>query len=114
MPIGMRQTEKATMPLVASTRLRAPETVIHKPFDDGESVLLHLETETYFGLNQVGTRMWAVLTQAGSIGQAAELLLAEYEVEPEVLRRDLDALVDQLVQHRLLMVQETGQETGGR
>lgn len=114
MPTGLRQTENVTMPLASSTRLRAPETVIHKPFDDGESVLLHMETETYFGLNRVGTRMWTVLTQADSIGQAAELLLAEYEVEPDVLRRDLDALIDQLLQHRLLVMQETGQGAGGR
>lgn len=95
------------MPLVPSNRLRAPESVIHKPFDDGESVLLHLETETYFGLNAIGTRMWTVLTQADSIDQAVAILLAEYEVEPEVLRRDLDTLIAQLLQHRLLFVQES-------
>jgi hypothetical protein len=68
--------------------------------------LLHLETETYFGLNAIGTRMWTVLTQADSIDQAVAILLAEYEVEPEVLRRDLDTLIAQLLQHRLLFVQE--------
>lgn len=96
------------MPLASSIRLRAPDTVIHNTFDDGESVLLHLGTETYFGLNPVGTRMWLILTQADSIEQACQLLLAEFEVEPDVLRRDLDALIDQLLQHRLLVAQNPG------
>jgi hypothetical protein len=104
MRVNRRQPKKATMSLPASARLRAPDTVIHNTFDDGESVLLHLGTESYFGLNPVGTRMWLVLTQAESIEQACGQLLAEYAVEPDVLRRDLDALIDQLLEHRLLVV----------
>lgn len=90
------------MTLPPSTRLRAPESVILRTFDDGESVLLHLETEQYFGLNPVGTRMWSVLTQADSIDHAFQQLQEEYEVEPDVLRRDLDELIVQLLEHRLL------------
>lgn len=91
------------MTLARSTRLRAPDTVILRSFDDGESVLLHLETELYFSLNQVGTRMWSVLTQADSIDHAFATLHNEFDVEPEVLRQDLDALIAQLTAHRLLV-----------
>lgn len=90
------------MTLPPLTRLQAPESVIHRTFDDGESVLLHLETEQYFGLNSVGTRMWSVLTQADSVADAFQQLQEEYEVEPDVLRRDLDELIAQLLEHRLL------------
>jgi hypothetical protein len=68
----------------------------------GEAVLLNLDSETYFGLDDVGTRVWHTLTGAPSIQAAYESLLAEYDVAPQVLRQDLEALLDQLLQHGLL------------
>lgn len=70
----------------------------------GESVLLHLETESYFGLDEVGSRMWAVLTESPSIVLAFEALAAEYEVEPEQLRSDLETYIQKLVELGLLRV----------
>lgn len=63
---------------------------------EGESVLLNLATESYFGLDDVGTRMWMVLTTSGSVQEAYELLLDEYEVAPDALRNDLAAFVEEL------------------
>jgi hypothetical protein len=37
---------------------------------DNEAVFLNLETEEYFGLDQMGTRMWQLLTAAASIDGA--------------------------------------------
>jgi len=81
--------------------VRAPEHVLMRELQ-GESVLLNLESETYFGLDEVGTRMWQVLTVAPSIQVAYEALLAEYDVTPEVLRQDLEALLGQLLELVLL------------
>ncbi|NEO87477.1 MAG: PqqD family protein [Spirulina sp. SIO3F2] len=71
----------------------------------GEAVLLDLNTEQYFGLDDVGTRMVQVLTDAASIQAAYESLLAEYEVEPEILRQDLQAFILELQTHGLMQVQ---------
>lgn len=68
----------------------------------GEAVLLNLDNETYFGLDEVGTRIWQTLTSAPSIQSGYESLLAEYDVAPEVLRQDLEVLVGQLLDHGLL------------
>jgi len=69
---------------------------------DGETVFLNLKSECYFGLDEVGTRMWQVLTSSGSVQAAYESLLEEYEVEEDRLRRDLDDLIEQLVGHELV------------
>jgi hypothetical protein len=69
-----------------------------------ESVILHLKSETYLGLDPVGTRMWTVLTESGSIQGAYEILLAEYEVEGPQLHRDLEDFVAKLLQHELVLV----------
>src|SRR5438105_3767787 len=62
-----------------------------------ESVLLELKSEQYFGLNESGTRMWAALMEARTVEGAYQKLIAEYDVEPEQLRKDLDELVDKLI-----------------
>ena len=89
------------MPISFSQRVVAPEAVMIRTFDDGESVLLHLETEHYFGLNAVGARMWEVLTTSESARRLTPLL-EEYEVEPEILRNDLAELVGRLREHELV------------
>jgi hypothetical protein len=71
---------------------------------DGESVVLNLDTEQYFGLDEVGTRMWAVLTSSPSIETAYRTLLDEYDVAPDVLRRDLGVLVQRLADSGLIEV----------
>ena len=70
----------------------------------GESVLLNLNSESYFGLDEVGTRMWAVVANAPSVEAAFDTLLAEYEVEPERLRADLHNFIQKLVELGLLHV----------
>ena len=72
---------------------------------DGESVLLNLESERYFGLDATGTRMWELVTTESSTAVAFEKLLNEFEVEPEALRKHLTELLSRLVENGLLEVQ---------
>lgn len=71
-----------------------------------ESVLLNLDSESYFGLDAVGTRMWKALTVSSTIQGAYEQLLTEYDVEPQRLRSDLVGLVDQLAEERLITLRD--------
>ena len=83
--------------------VRAPEHVLVRELG-GESLLLNLDSETYFGLDDVGTRMWTLLVDSPSIQHALEALHHEYGVEEDVLRHDLAALLGQLLEHGLLVV----------
>jgi len=78
----------------------APDVMIRMVGD--EAVILNLKSELYLGLNPVGTRIWTVLHDAPSIHAAYESLLAEFEVEPERLRQDMDELLDQLLAQGLI------------
>jgi hypothetical protein len=68
-----------------ANRAIVPEHVLVRHLD-GESVLLNLNTEKYFGLDAMGTRMFALVTASPCIESAYEKLLEEYEVQGEVLR----------------------------
>ncbi len=69
---------------------------------DGESVLLNLESERYFGLDGTGTRMLDLVTSMPSVDTAYEKLLEEFDVDPTLLRAHLDELLKSLIDNGLL------------
>ena len=73
-------------------------------FLDRESVLLNLETEQYFGLDETGTRMWQLIMASPTIDAAYRELLAEFDVEPETLKTNLTELLGRLVENGLIQV----------
>ena len=87
--------------------LRVSDDVVFRDLA-GEAVILNLDSGMYFGLNEVGTRFWHLLSEYGSTEQAIATLLTEYEVEEGCLRRDIEALVQQLLDKSL--VQEDTKE----
>lgn len=91
------------MTLSFKERVFVPEKVMFRELE-GESVLLNIDTDMYFGLDDVGTRMWLALTQSESIQAAYETLLEEYDIETDLLRRDLTDIVEKLVEKGLLEV----------
>jgi hypothetical protein len=69
-----------------------------------EAVLLNLDSERYFGLDAVGTRMWEALSTHGAVDAAYAALIGEFDVDAEQLRRDLCELVEKLKEHGLVDV----------
>jgi Coenzyme PQQ synthesis protein D (PqqD) len=86
-----------------TTRIAIAPDVMFRIVGD-EAVLLNLKSETYLGLDPVGTRMWTLLTESESIQGAYEVLLGEYEVDGQQLRRDLEDFVGKLVENDLVLV----------
>jgi hypothetical protein len=86
-----------------TNRAAAPAHVMVR-YLDRESVLLNLETEQYFGLDETGTRMWQLVTASPNIDAAYQELLEEFDVEPELLRANLVELLGRLVESGVLQV----------
>jgi len=84
-------------------RIKLPDDVLVSGLQ-AESVLLNLDNERYYGLNDVGTRMLTVLTSSESIDVAYNSLLDEYEVDAEALRRDLISTIEQLADQGLVEI----------
>jgi hypothetical protein len=79
------------------------EDVLHQELS-GETVLLNLKTEHYFGLDPVGTRIWQVVGETSSAEQVVHTLLEEYEVEEAQLRADVERLVSELANAGLVQL----------
>jgi hypothetical protein len=91
------------MTIPFSAKVRVPEDVLVSELD-GESVLLKLQSESYFGLDHIGTRIWELLLSSDSVQAAYEALLQEFEVDADRLRRDMTELLDSLSQQGLLEI----------
>jgi len=72
----------------------------------GETVLLDLNNENYFGLNAVGTRIWQLLQEQNNLEKIYDILLDEYEVDARKLRNDFDDIISQLIDTGLIVVKE--------
>jgi hypothetical protein len=68
----------------------------------GELVILHLGSGTYFGLDEIGTRIWQLLGEGLTPAAVCDRLEVEYDVPRETLERDLVALIDDLRLHDLV------------
>jgi hypothetical protein len=93
----------AELMMTFTGRAAAPAHVLVR-IVDRESVLLNLETEQYFGLDETGTRMWQLIMASPNIDAAYKQLLAEFDVEPELLQTNLTELLGRLVENGLIQV----------
>ena len=73
---------------------------------DGEMVLLDMESENYFGLDEVGTAIWQAMQEKETLKEVLDALLEQYEVETEMLENDLSDFVGKLVESGLVKVEE--------
>lgn len=69
-----------------------------------ETVLLDLDSENYFGLDSVGTRIWQLLNEGKDETDMVDILLGEYEVEREVLEKDISELLIRLNEAGLIKI----------
>jgi hypothetical protein len=82
-------------------RIEISEDVLFQEVS-GETVLLDLASEQYFGLDSVGTRIWTLLNEGAAADAVVDTLLGEYEVEREMLAADVGELLDRLAEAGLI------------
>jgi len=70
----------------------------------GEMVLLDLASESYFGLDEIGARIWGLLGEDKNVDQILDTLLQEYEVDRETLEADVEELLGSLLEAGLIEV----------
>lgn len=88
---------------LADSRLIAKDDVHVRSFD-GELVILDLARGDYFGVNEVGARLWAGLVSGQTTREVAVDLRGVYEVDDGKLLEDLIALTNELFARGLVRV----------
>ena len=59
----------------------------------GEAVILNLDSGIYYGLNEVGARVWELIQQPQSFRELLDALLEEYDVSIEGCKQDLTKIL---------------------
>ena len=70
----------------------------------GEAVILNLKSGVYYGLNEVGGRVWQLLQEPRTVAAIRDTLLEEYEVDRDSCDRDLVAVLQELATAELIEV----------
>jgi hypothetical protein len=89
-----------------ASRLRAADQVLIQEIR-GEIMFLNMSSESYFGLDAVGSQMYRTLVSADSVQAAFDALLQEYDVDAARLRNDFEELIAKLLENGLLRVEST-------
>lgn len=70
----------------------------------GEVAILGLGAGAYYGLDEVGGRVWSLIQEPRGLSELRETLVQEYEVEPDRCERDLISLLQQMADEGLVEV----------
>lgn len=79
---------------------------------EGEAVMLDMGSERYYGLDEVGARIWQLLERNHDVETVVTQMLAEYEVSEEQLRSDLAHLIDDLAEAGLVTIADDENAAG--
>jgi hypothetical protein len=69
---------------------------------EGETVLVHLQTNEIYALNATGSRAWDLLVTGLNRETLQRELEREFEAPPAEISREIDTLISNLVEKKLL------------
>lgn len=78
-----------------------PDDVLFRELQ-GEAIILNLATGVYFGLDEIGSRIWAQLAAGSTLEQVVDVLWQEFDVDRASLEADVIDLVDTLAAKNLV------------
>jgi hypothetical protein len=87
--------------IASSARYSVSDDVLSRELE-GEMVLLHAASGTYFSLNDTGTIAWHLLSSGATLDEARDALVKQLDVPPETATRDVGALVARLLEADLI------------
>jgi hypothetical protein len=79
-----------------------PEPHVAAAREGGRTVLLDYRDGEYYGLDEVGSRVWDLVAEGRPVGGVVDALEAEYDAPREVLQGDVAALLARLEQLKLV------------
>lgn len=99
----MSPPRRLTPASLRSGSIEVPDEVVHRDFGS-ETIVLHLGTGNYHGLNPTGARMLEALRESGSVALAATRIADEVGVSVQEVERDLLDFCRALAERGLLTV----------
>ena len=87
--------------ITLNNKIKPDPDVVVTELDDSEAVLLHLGTKMYYTLNETGIRIWQLLSEGHSIGDASKTIHNEYDISPQAAQKSVFKLARELIAEKL-------------
>lgn len=71
---------------------------------DGEVLMMRIKSGMYYGLNDVGSRIWELITEPQQVSRVIDCLMAEYDVERTQCQVDTLDLLKHFYEEGLIMI----------
>jgi hypothetical protein len=81
---------------------RPGPNVVSTEIDDEESVLLSLDTQQYYSLNETGSRIWALLSEGHDADDIASAVTEEWAITHEEALKYVRSFLQELSQAGLV------------
>jgi len=75
---------------------------------DGEAILINLSNGVYYSMGKAGAMVWELVEQNYSVEEMIEAVAARYEVSAKQVQTDVEQLVRQLLEEKLVLAAEDG------
>ena len=69
---------------------------------DGEAVLMSVQNGKYYKLDDIGTRVWALIETPTSLAALCDRLVQEYNVERDVCQAEVMSMLERMMQQNLI------------
>jgi Coenzyme PQQ synthesis protein D (PqqD) len=91
------------MTIAFTDHLKVADEILSTKMEQ-ETIILNLKTGMYHGLDPVGTRFFELLESAGDLAEVHRQLLAEFDVSPDRLEKDLLSLSQEMLSKGVLII----------
>lgn len=85
-------------------RLQRRHDLLANDLSESETVMLDIAGGNYYGLRDVGKAIWSHLQSSVTIDALCERLMEQFEVEPDVCRKETIAFLEKLHERGLIVV----------
>ena len=89
--------------MMPSSKITISPNVVSRAVGE-ETVILDLESGTYFGLDSIGARVWQMMEEGRTLSEICDVMVAEYDVSRETLEQDAVRLASELAAKRLISI----------
>ena len=90
------------------TTVQASTKIVTSKLDD-EVVMMSADKGTYYGLDDIGSRVWELLASPRTVSSVCYILVGEYDVTRDECEKDVLAWLNELADQNLVRIIEPDQ-----
>jgi len=72
---------------------------------DGETVMMSIQNGEYYGLDDIGSRIWELIEKPVKVSDLIDILLERFDVDRETCERDVLKFLNELNEDKILEVE---------